>query len=331
MTRTSIAALAVGALALSTVVAGCGDDSDSGLTTVRWAQPTPESMAYHPYVIADELGYFEEEGLDVELAPAGEDLPTTTLAANGSADLAAASANEILYAVEAGSDLTVYYDAMTSSPEGIVVPEDSDVQDVGDLDGATVGIPSEEEQALVSASLGTEGMSADDVSFVTIGGSGQVLADQLEKGEIDAFAGSLLDFSAVEAVGYPLRDITPEEIQSTPSGAIVAAPDIGQETLEGFLRAFARATAFSEEDPERTEEILRDRIPEEWQNEDVAEALLASGLALWTPNGDEYGAIDEQAWQNAQQRLADAEGAGGDVDLDKLLDDTLIGAVNEDW
>ena len=46
---------AAAALAGATLVA-CSTQPDDGLTRVVWAQPTPESMAYFPYVIADELG-----------------------------------------------------------------------------------------------------------------------------------------------------------------------------------------------------------------------------------------------------------------------------------
>lgn len=320
------------ALSLALGLAACGGDGDEeadGLAEVTWAQPTPESLAYHPYVVADELGYFEDEGLRVELAPASEDLATTTLVSNGSADVGAASANEVFFAIDAGADLTVHYDAMTSSPEGIVVPADSDVQDVAGLEGATIGIPSEEEKSLVTAALGTEGLGEADVEFVTIGGSGQTLANELERGNLDAFAGSLLDFSAVEAVGFDLRDVTPDLIASAPAAAVFAGPDMDPEQLEGFLGAFAKATALGETDPDQVEEILRERIPEEWQNEDVAEALLALGLDLWTPTEEGYGAIEEQRWSDAQSRLQESEGVGGDIDLDSLLDDQFVEAANE--
>lgn len=331
--KSLIARSAAGATAvvLAAGLVSCASSGSGGeASSLVWAQPTPESMAYFPYIVASELGYFEDEGIEVQLAPASEDLPTAALVSSGSADIAAASAGEIFFAVATDPELTVVYDAASTSPEGIVVAADSDVQSVADLAGATIGIASDEERGLVAAALESEGMALEDVNLVTVGGGGQVIATELERGQFDAFAGSVLDFAAVEAVGYELREITPEAIAETPSGAFVVGPDADPTAIEGFLRAMARATAYGLENPDELEAILRERVPEEWENEDVALSLFEFGLTVWTPrDGGVFGRLDEEVWQRAQDRLIAAGELDAPIDLSELLDDQFIDAANE--
>ena len=67
--------VAVGALAL----AGCGGDDGGGggggggaNQEVVYALPTPPSVLFYPALVAEELGFFEEEGVRPKLAPAAE-------------------------------------------------------------------------------------------------------------------------------------------------------------------------------------------------------------------------------------------------------------------
>ena len=334
--RTGRTAAAVSTLGLVCTLAACGGEdpaSDGGLTTIVYAQPTPESMAFYAYVVADELGYFEEEGLQVELAPSSEEVPTSTLVANGNVDVGIAGGSEVLFAASTGRDVVMVYDALTRSPEGLVVPESSDVQSVADLAGASIGMASDEERTLVATALQTEGLTVDDVDLVVVGTSGATLANELESGNLDAFAGSLLDFSAMEAAGLPTRDITPAELQELPSAAMVVTPETLQddrEAIEGFLRAYARATDLGLQDPDRVAEILRERVPEEWQEEALGEALFAAGLELWPPVDDRYGQFRLEAWERLQEDLVSAGELEEAVDLEELLDDSLLDAAN-DW
>ena len=69
-----------------TVVTGCSGTSKVGLTKVR-LQEVAHSIFYAPMYVAIEEGYFEEEGLDVELTNGnGADKVMTAMIA-GEADI----------------------------------------------------------------------------------------------------------------------------------------------------------------------------------------------------------------------------------------------------
>ena len=93
----------VSALVLAlTVLTGCGD-SASGLTKVR-LQEVAHSIFYAPMYVAIEEGYFEEEGLDVELTNGnGADKVMTAMIA-GEADIGFMGPESTIYTFNEGND-----------------------------------------------------------------------------------------------------------------------------------------------------------------------------------------------------------------------------------
>ena len=101
MKRKSIAFASTLILAL-TVLTGCGD-SASGLTKVR-LQEVAHSIFYAPMYVAIEEGYFEEEGLDVELTNGnGADKVMTAMIA-GEADIGFMGPESTIYTFNEGND-----------------------------------------------------------------------------------------------------------------------------------------------------------------------------------------------------------------------------------
>jgi len=235
MRTTSIrfaALFAAGALAL----AACGgSDSDSGSTatadptstsdasptgdpavecgTINFLQPLPESIIFWPLITSRALGYFADEGIDVNLLPGGE-LPETAFVENGDADIASAGGPEVMQAIDAGANLIVVYDYWNVAAEGLVTLEDgpnnpADVQTVGlvtDSDAATVEI--------IWASLG---LDPDSVTTITVGESPAIQAEALLNGTVDAVAGAISDFIGIQASGVAIKDIAPPEFRASPS------------------------------------------------------------------------------------------------------------------
>ena len=313
---------------------GGTNTSSDGLTTVSWAQSSPESMAYIPYLVADELGYFADEGLRVELLPGSEDVATSTLVAIGNADFGVGGAGEVMNAVNAGGDLRVVFEEYTKAAEGIVVPEGSAIESVDQLAGRTIGLASDEERALLASALEPIGLTLDDVELAVVGTSGPTLANELQKGTIDAFAGSGLDFAAMSAAGFPTREITPDELLTAPTGSIFVTgryADDNPQLVEGFLRAFAKATRAALSDPASASAIARDRVPEEWQNEENAQALFDLVIEIHQPYEATIGEVRPEFWEATRERLVDVGEVEGPVDLDAILDPSFVGRANEGW
>lgn len=345
-TRTRLARRGVSATALATasilVLAACGGSGggdgatgssrEGGLTKVVFAQPVPQSVIQWPTYVADELGYFAEEGIEVSLAPAS-DISMAAFVTNGSAKISAAGASEVLFASREGAELAVVMDWWTRSAEGVVTLADSGIQSTEDLAGTKVGVPSDEDRSFLTAALGAVGLSADDVEVVVTGDALASVANALRKGDIDAFSGATSDFAALQAAGLELRDVTPEELAATPASSMVVTDEVlknERDVIVGFLRAYAKATHAGLANPEGLKAMSAAIVPDEWRDEEAGTALLEVVLFNAQPDdGSRIGDVRRQVWEQAQEQLIAVGELDGPEDLDAILDDSLIEEVND--
>jgi NitT/TauT family transport system substrate-binding protein len=354
MRTTSIrfaALFAAGALAL----AACGgSDSDSGSTatadptstsdasptgdpavecgTINFLQPLPESIIFWPLITSRALGYFADEGIDVNLLPGGE-LPETAFVENGDADIASAGGPEVMQAIDAGANLIVVYDYWNVAAEGLVTLEDgpnnpADVQTVGlvtDSDAATVEI--------IWASLG---LDPDSVTTITVGESPAIQAEALLNGTVDAVAGAISDFIGIQASGVAIKDIAPPEFRASPSASFIVTPETIADNgpcVEGFLRAWAKGTYAGLVNAEATQAMGRAAVPEEWVDEATGIASYEQSIVYQEPVDPAgiFGVVQKAVWQaQADELIAIGELDVASLDVSTFIDEQFIPGAN-DW
>lgn len=96
----SIAAVTISAI---TALSGCGSSKENELTTVRLNEVV-HSVFYAPQYVALENGYFNEEGLDIELSVGqGADKSMTALLSD-SADIALLGTEAGIYIINEGKE-----------------------------------------------------------------------------------------------------------------------------------------------------------------------------------------------------------------------------------
>ena len=113
-----------------------------------------------------------------------------------------------------------------------------------------------------------------------MGTSGGLVAQLFEDGEIQAYVGNASDFVALGANEVALRNITPEDVGRIDGNPMAVLPDVLEEKREaivGFLRAWTKAQYVGQVNREVVEQIARERVPEEWRNEDERRGRPRSG------------------------------------------------------
>jgi NitT/TauT family transport system substrate-binding protein len=338
--RSSIA-LALIAAALVTVAA-CGDDDDEsggggqgseGTSEVVYALPTPPSLLFYPALVAEELGFFEEENVQPDLAPAAEEISATAFLDNGDADVSFADVDEIILARSKGGEHEAIFSPQHTNTAGIVVPEDSDIQDIDGVTGQRVGLESEESTRFLDAMLDAAGISKDDVDTAVVGTSGPLVAKLFEDDEIQAYVGNASDFTALSANGVPLRNITPEDlgrIDGNPLATLPGTLEEKREAIVGFLRAWAKAQHVGQVNREVVEAIVREKVPAEWRNEASGEAALDLAIQLMKPDDPErIGDLRPDVWATGQEALSRAGILEETVDIEPALNDELITEIND--
>jgi NitT/TauT family transport system substrate-binding protein len=339
--KRNLIALALIAAALL-VLAACGDDDDDsgggGQESqaggeVVYALPTPPSLLFYPALVAEELGFFEEENVQPDLAPAAEEISATAFLDNGDADVSFADVDEIILARSKGGEHQAIFSPQHTNTAGIVVPEGSDIQDIDGVTGQRVGLESEESTRFLDAMLDAAGISKDDVDTAVVGTSGPLVAKLFEDDEIQAYVGNASDFTALSANGVPLRNITPEDLGRIDGNPLATLPATLQEkraAIVGFLRAWAKAQHVGQVNREVVEAIVREKVPAEWRNEASGEAALDLAIQLMKPDDPErIGDLRPDVWATGQDALSRAGILEETIDIEPALNDELIAEIND--
>jgi NitT/TauT family transport system substrate-binding protein len=244
--------------------------------------------------------------------------------------------DEIILARSKGGEHVSIFSPQHTNTAGIVVPEDSDIQDISGVEGQTVGLESEESTRFLAAMLDSAGIDPDSVDSAVVGTSGPLIAKTLEDGKIQAYVGNASDFTALSANDVPLRNITPEDVAQIDGNPLATLPgtlDEKREAIVGFLRAWAKAQYVGQINREVVEKIAREKVPAEWRNEASGEAALDLAITLMKPDDPErIGDLRPDVWDTGQDVLVRAGviEEGDTIDVNEALDDSLIEEIN-DW
>jgi putative hydroxymethylpyrimidine transport system substrate-binding protein len=218
-----------------------------------------------PIIVARELGYFDEAGLDVEIvAPADPSAPPKLVAA-GQADLAISYQPQIHLQVAEGLPLKRVGTLVASPLNCLMVKDDGPIRELSDLKGRKIGYSvSGVETAQVRALLSRAGLTVDDVEMVNVNWS---LAPSVMSGQVDAVIGA---YRNVELIQMDLEGVKGRcffiEEQGVPTYdelIYVANPDnMDVDKIRRFLDATERATQYIMNHPEKSFEIYAGYAPE---------------------------------------------------------------------
>lgn len=321
-------ALTVSALLAATALPVAAQD----MTTVNMINPLPRSTNFFPLVVGEALGYFAEEGVEVNLLPSDTSIPYVAFVQNGQADLAMLDPVETINAVLAGANINTVYEVMQNAPEAIGVLDSSTYDSVDDLVGTTVGLVSDRDRAFLQAAMNAVGKSIDDVETVVLGESGPTLAAAIRDGQVSAISGAAPDWIALNANGINVRLITPEELLASPANTFAASVDMIEEkraAMEGFLRAWSKGMYVAKVNPEMVAQALRKGVPAEWENEAAGQLFLDMSIGMNVSTTERLGDLQTGVWTALQPRLLSSGAIPQEVDVASFLNDTYIAAAND--
>lgn len=324
MFRTLVATTAIAAI-LSPVAAWAQE-------TVTVIKPTPRSAVFFPLVVGEALGYFEDEGVEVNLLPSDTSIPYVAFVQNGQADLAMLDPNETINAVLAGANINTVYEVMQNAPEGIAVLAGGEYKSMSDLVGTTVGLVSDRDRAFLQAAMDVSGHSIDDVDTVVLGESGPTLAAAIRDGSVSAISGSVFDWAALVANGIEIDTVTPDELLASPANTLAMNADMIDEkrdVMEGFFRAWSKGMHVGAANPEAVEMMLRKAVPEEWEVEAAGMGLFEGVLPMNISATDKAGDLQSDVWEGIQPRMVSSGAISEAVDVSTFLNDAYIDAAND--
>ena len=212
-----------------------------------------------PIIIAQEKGYFKDEGLEVEvIAPADPSDPPKMVAA-GKADLAVSYQPQLHLQIHEGLPLKRVGTLVATPLNCLLVLEDGPIKSIADLKGKKIGFSvAGVEEAVLTAILRPNGLSMDDIELVNVNWS---LSPSLMSKQVDAVIGAFRNFelNQMDINGVKGRCFYVEEegLPSYDELIYVANPDtMNTDILARFLAATEKATQFIVNHPKESWEIF---------------------------------------------------------------------------
>ncbi|OMQ16736.1 hypothetical protein A7K94_0200610 [Modestobacter sp. VKM Ac-2676] len=210
-------------------------------------------VAYEPVYIALDRGIFEEHGLEVNIVEGGTAAQAIPQLISGEVDIAHTGGVSLVAAVSQGIPVQAIAGSMNADSSivtsGILVPEDSPIQEYSDLAGKTVGLQGLKETTHLGTLLGVEGQGGDpsSVNFVQLPLPG--LNDAVLKGQVDAVynIGSFYPTGLSQGL-RPIGAPANEYMDGGPSALWFATQSYiaeNEETVEKFQAAMEEATQFA--------------------------------------------------------------------------------------
>lgn len=200
-----------------------------------------------PIIIAQEKGYFADEGLEIDIIPPADPADPPKLVAAGKADLAVSYQPDLHLQVQEGLPLRWVGTLVATPLNCLLTLKDGPIRSVADLRGGKIGFSvSGVETAVLHAILSKNGLSLDDIELVNVSWS---LSPSLMSGQVDAVIGAFRNFELnqmdINGVAGRCFYIEEEGVPSYDELIYIANPQtIDRTAVAGFLRAIEKATRF---------------------------------------------------------------------------------------
>ena len=282
-------------LSVSLLFTGCsgaakndsGNDSEKELTeldvVLDWYPNALHAFLY----VAMENGYYEEEGLKVNICFPSNSNDAISLVAAGQADIGLYYQQDVIQA-RADQNIPVKsIGAVVQGPLNIVLSlEEKNITSPEDLVGKTVGYAGTElSEAIVRSIMEYVGADYKDVAMVDVGFD---LMSSMTTGIVDATIGCLVNHEVpqMEEEGFEVNwfDLDDYGVPSYYEGIFLASDEMienDSETLKAFLRASARGFEDMKEDPEAALAILLNNQNEE--NFPLSETVERESMEMLLP------------------------------------------------
>ncbi|MGS4990598.1 ABC transporter substrate-binding protein [Roseibium sp. RP-7] len=164
-----------------------------------------------PLVTAQTKGFFEAEGLEVEIIEPADPAMPPKLVAAGQGDIAVSYQPTLHAQIEEELPLKWIGTLVETPLNSLIVLKDGPIQELKDLKGKSVGFSvSGFEDAMLGQMLRSAGLTMDDVELVNVNFA---LSGSLLAGQVDAVIGAYRNFelTQLEIEGKPGKAFFPEE------------------------------------------------------------------------------------------------------------------------
>ncbi len=293
------------------------------------------SLYYLPLALADKLGFFKEQGLNVEINDFKGGSQSLNALVAGSADVVTGAYEHTLRMQVKGQPIVAVIELGRYPGISLAVKKDraDKIKSPADLKGAKVGVtaPGSSTNMIVQYLMVKAGLKPDDASFIGVGaGPGAVAA--MRKGEIDAISNIDPMIAMLEAAGDVV--IMAETRTTDGTSKVLGGPmsagvlytrkdfaDKNPNTVQALVNAFYKTLKWLDK---ATPEQVADNVPKEYWLGDKSLYMAAVKASLQIYSRDGIVSTDSQQRSIDFLKQFDKEIAAATIDAAKTWDDRFV-------
>lgn len=354
------------ALVLAMLAGACGDGTtdttvggastteagEGASTTAGEAQEVASLLSFlriasfYPMLLAEGLGYYEEEGITTRWEATDGSAFAVQQVAAGNADFAVVITEPAILGFAESPNFRIIYNLnneTTGHLNDTWALASSGITSHADLAGKKIGVKDLADGAVpgLRAAMALEGLEeGTDYELVPLGESPAAQAEALLSGEVAAFRTSIITFQgtqdAVTSEGDELVCISCDIEEPVSSLVVIASDQIINENPELVVamgRALARAQLFGQTNPEAGVTLLMEADPEVNSDPDAVMAQLQGAVASTTlGESGLFGVTDVEAVRNVTEFMLVPgldSGLEEEIDVDAFVKNDLIEQFND--
>jgi NitT/TauT family transport system substrate-binding protein len=310
------------------ILAACAPATPAGntpVTSINLPMGYIPNVQFAPLYVAQEKGYFHDEGIAVEF---DYQMETDSVPLVGAEKLPFAIVSGEQVPLARAQGLPVVYVATwwNGYPVAVMALKASGIQTVQDLIGKKVGTPALSGASYVGfrALINAAGIKEDELQLELIANYGQVEA--LIGGKVDAalvYANN--DPIQVQARGYEVNVIrVADYVQLVSNGLLTNEKTLREnpDLVRGMIRAILRGVADAIADPDPAYLICKKYVDIPAEQDSVQRQVLAASIEFW--RSDKPGWSDPAAWQNMEATLRSADMLKDPLDITKAYSNDYL-------
>ena len=322
--------ITAGAVIVAALLLGaCSDGGDEELREITFMAGF-RAQANLPFVaayVADRKGFFEDEGLKVNIRHSSGQDEHLKLLLDGAIEFTTGTAAQVLR--RRAGDLPVHAVALFGQrgDQGFVARADSGIVGPADFEGRSVGFKAGVVPAELHALLATVGLTVDDVKLQAVGFDPRIFIE----GAVDIFPVFLSNEpDTIRRTGLAINIIDPHDFDVPTLGVAYLVEDglaaADRDLVERFLRATLRGAAYAAANIDEAIEITLEFA--EGADPDHQRFLLETDLRN-AQRSDGIGRATLAQWEALNQLLVRFEVLDAPADVAAAFDGSIVDGLYE--
>lgn len=280
---------------------------------------------------AIEMGYFEEEGLEVIVE---QSIGTTDvrMVSFGQAEFCIPAPVGLMVAREAGMPLVSVFQIDTRENWAIAMKSDSDIKTWQDVKGKRVALGDAAWQTYFEVFLVAAGLELDDVEYVV---AGENRAQAVQQDQADLVLTWEKEYQLWQAKGMDFKVLRAEEIVPGCANSLIVTMDMVKnepEVIEKFGRAYAKGLLFTKLNPEAAADIVTKKFPAlNLSREEAYPAIEGLVYITHDHHVEEfgYGWHDKDEWEIVKANGLLTDSFTEDIPVEEYYTNEFVEAFNE--